>query len=301
MRYIFFGTPTFAEIVLKELIDSEMPPIAIVTNPDRQFGRKKIIKEPETKKLIREYNEKNEKHQEKIKIFQPEKIDDKFIKEISEQNPELFIVAAYSKIIPQNVLDIAKFGTIGVHPSLLPKYRGTSPIQSALLNGEKETGITIYKIDAKVDNGEIILQEKYKLSEEDDYKSLICELGKLGGQLTVKIIKDFANLTKNAKPQNDAEATFTKKFKTEDAYIDPDDLENAINGDMEKSKKILNKIKGLNPEPGAWTIAKNLSNKHISINNGERVKILQAKIINEKLVLIQIQREGKKPVFFEKK
>lgn len=297
MRYIFFGTPIFAKIVLKELIDSKIPPIAIITNPDRPFGRKKIIKEPETKKLVLEYNEK---HQEKIKVFQPEKIDDKFIKEISEQNPELFIVAAYSKIIPQNVLNIAKNGTIGVHPSLLPKYRGTSPIQSALLNGEYETGVTIYKMDEKVDHGEIIFEEKYKILEEDNYESLIYKLGKIGGQLAVKTITEFKEAIKNTKQQDESQAIFTKKFKTEDGYIDIKDLKDAINGNIKIAKKILNKIHGLNPEPGVWTISKDLSNKHISIKDGERIKILKAKIINEKLMLIQIQREGQKPVFFEK-
>jgi methionyl-tRNA formyltransferase len=297
MRYIFFGTPTFAKIVLKELIDSKIPPIAIITNPDRPFGRKKIIKEPETKKLVLEYNEKN---QEKINIFQPEKIDDKFIKEISEQNPELFVVAAYSKIIPQNVLDIAKFGAIGVHPSLLPKYRGTSPIQSVLLNGEDETGVTIYKIDEKIDHGEIILKEKYKISEEDDYESLVYKLGNIGGQLAVKTINEFEKVIKEMRQQDESQATFTKKFKTEDGYVTPEDLKEAMNGNIEIAKKILNKIRGLNREPGVWTIANDLSNKHISIKDGERVKILKAKIINEKLALIQIQREGQKPIYFEK-
>jgi len=297
MRYIFFGTPTFAKIVLKELIDSKIPPIAIIANPDRPFGRKKIIKEPETKKLVLEYNEKN---QEKINIFQPEKIDDKFIKEISEQNPELFVVAAYSKIIPQNVLDIAKFGAIGVHPSLLPKYRGTSPIQSVLLNGEDETGVTIYKIDEKVDHGEIILKEKYKISEEDDYESLVYKLGNIGGQLAVKTINEFEKVIKEMRQQDESQATFTKKFKTEDGYVTPEDLKEAMNGNIEIAKKILNKIRGLNKEPGVWTIANDLSNKHISIKDGERVKILKAKIINEKLALIQIQREGQKPIYFEK-
>jgi methionyl-tRNA formyltransferase len=297
MRYIFFGTPTFAKIVLKELIDSKIPPIAIITNPDRPFGRKKIIKEPETKKLVLEYNEKN---QEKINIFQPEKIDDKFIKEISEQNPELFVVAAYSKIIPQNVLDIAKFGAIGVHPSLLPKYRGTSPIQSVLLNGEDETGVTIYKIDEKIDHGEIILKEKYKISEEDDYESLVYKLGNIGGQLAVKTINEFKKVIKEMRQQDESQATFTKKFKTEDGYVTPEDLKEAMNGNIEIAKKILNKIRGLNKEPGVWTIANDLSNKHISIKDGERVKILKAKIINEKLALIQIQREGQKPIYFEK-
>jgi methionyl-tRNA formyltransferase len=100
--------------------------------------------------------------------------------------------------------------------------------------------------------------------------------------------------------QDESQATFTKKFKTKDGYVTPEDLKEAMNGNIEIAKKILNKIRGLNKEPGVWTIANDLSNKHISIKDGERVKILKAKIINEKLALIQIQREGQKPIYFEK-
>ena len=297
MKYIFWGSPIFAEIVLKELIDSNFPPVAIVTNPDRPFGRKKIIKAPETKSLILNYNNN---FQNKIEIYQPEKIDKEFENELRKMDVDLFIVAAYSKIIPQSCIDIPKFGVIGVHPSLLPKYRGTSPIQSALLNGEKETGVTIYKMDKEMDHGDIIFTEKIIINEDDNYESLIKKLGKIGGQLAVKTISDLQNAINKSVVQNHNEATFTKKFKIEDGYIDPEELYKAMNENFEVAEKILNKIKALNPEPGTWTIAKNLSNKSFLIKDGERIKILNAKIINQKLVLIQIQREGQKPILFQK-
>ncbi|MBI2594734.1 MAG: methionyl-tRNA formyltransferase, partial [Candidatus Colwellbacteria bacterium] len=135
-RYVFFGTPRFAAIILEKLINTGIPPVALVCNPDKPVGRKQVITPPPTKTCIlkQESRIKN-----KIQIFQPEELG--MIRDsLFTLQPDVFIVAAYAKILPKKILEIPRLGTIGVHPSLLPKYRGPSPIQSAILAGEEETG-----------------------------------------------------------------------------------------------------------------------------------------------------------------
>ena len=139
IKYVFFGSPRFAEIVLRKLIDSKFPPIAVVCNPDKPFGRKKEMTPPPTK-LIAEKNG--------IKVFQPVKIDEDFMRKIKELAPEIFLIAAYSKILPESLLSIPILGSVGVHPSVLPRHRGSSPIQNTILYGDKIGGVTLY-IDRK--------------------------------------------------------------------------------------------------------------------------------------------------------
>src|ERR1700690_3293179 len=140
MKYVFFGSPRFAAIVLQKLIDGGIAPAAGVCNPDRPVGRKKIVTPPPVKTLVVSTSSE-------IDILQPEKLDDMFTKRLAAIEPDFFVVAAYAKIIPANVLAIPRLGTIGTHPSLLPKYRGASPIQAALLGGDAKTGTTLYLMD----------------------------------------------------------------------------------------------------------------------------------------------------------
>src|SRR6266481_8138985 len=153
MKYVFFGTPEFAAIVLDELIAAGFLPDAIICNPDRPAGRKKVITPPPVKKLIAERGLESQ-----TKILQPEKPTPELFKEFDDI--DFFVVAAYAKIIPQSILDIPRLGAIGVHPSLLPKYRGSSPIQSAILAGEMETGVTLYMLDHKMDHGPMLAAER---------------------------------------------------------------------------------------------------------------------------------------------
>jgi methionyl-tRNA formyltransferase len=271
MKYIFFGTPRFAEIILGELLRE--PPVAIVCNPDRPFGRKKIITAPATKALAEKNN---------ITVFQPETMADLLALKpnLEALQPDFFVVAAYAKIIPQAILDIPRMGTLGVHPSLLPKYRGASPIQSAILNGETETGSTIYLMDEKTDHGPIISQEKLPAILDMSYLELEKKLAELSGTLLLKTIPNFFAGNITPRVQDESEATLTKKFKTEDGFIDADELTSTV-----KATEMLRKIRGLNPEPGAWTI-----------QHGKRIKLLKAKIYEGRLVLLETQREGERPV-----
>ncbi len=279
MKYVFFGTPRFAEIILEDLVYANLPPITLVCNPDRPVGRKKIITPPETK----HYLEQNLPEGKIIEIIQPEKINDDFIEKLRDMEADFFIVAAYAKILPQKLLDIPRLGTIGVHPSLLPKYRGASPIQSALLGGEKETGVSLYQMDKKTDHGNIFITRTLPLAGDEIYLQLEESLAKMAGELLIEFLPAFTMGTVESCVQDETMATFTKKFTTEDGFVSPENLHAAQDGNREKAETIFRKIRALNPEPGVWTIKDN-----------KRIKLLEAKIIDNALRLTITQREGEK-------
>jgi len=308
-KFIFFGTPEFAVIILEKLIAAGFIPTAVVCNPDRPVGRKKIITPPPMKARIMNYESRI---REKIKILQPEKlsiIHDSLFK----IQPDFFIIAAYSKIIPKEILSIPRLGAIGVHPSLLPKHRGPTPIQTAILNGDKEFGTTLYLVDEQIDHGPIIAQRKLtkpKLFYHS--RELENELAELGADLLIQYLGSptFQKLLHNikkvglsaieARPQNEAEATYTKKFTMKDAYIEPADLEKAQIAGGRIAIMIDRKIRALNREPGTWTIASERLASLIRANSRiirNRIKILEAVLTSEgKLKLKIIQFAGKKPV-----
>ena len=278
MRYVFFGTPRFAEIVLKGLLDAGMPPIALVTNPDRPAGRKQEITAPLTKQLIAKTNPA-------IPVLQAEKLGEEFVGTLRVMNPDLFIVAAYAQIIPQAVLDVPGLGTLGVHPSLLPKLRGSSPIQSAILASDSKTGTTIYAMDAKMDHGPIVEQREIPLDPlSTDYLTLEEQLATLGAEMLVAILPNAVQKMKSAKPQDENAATFTKKFATEDGYVDPDKFFAAQQDNLEAAKQVVLKINALSPEPGVWTT-----------QNGKRMKLLKAHLAEGGFKLDLVQFEGGKP------
>ena len=275
MSYVFFGTPEFAAIVLRKLVEAKIPPSLAITNPDRPFGRKKIITPPPTKLLANKYN---------IAVAQPEVLSN-FKFEIRNSKFDFFVVAAYAKILPKEILQIPRLGVIGIHPSILPKYRGPTPIQSVILNNEKETGVTLYLLDEKVDHGEIIAARSYKLDGNETYEKLMKKLAELGADLLIKTIPEFMAGHLTPEKQDETKAAYTKKFKTDDGFVDPQMLQNSILGkNPEEAELILRKIKALNPEPGVWTYQK-----------GKRVKLLEADLAGGKLVLKKIQIEGQKP------
>lgn len=278
-KYIFFGSPEFAQIILKHLIDKGYAPAAVVCNPDRPAGRKKIITPPPVKQYI---NELPESIKNSIKIFQPEKpIEVEAI--LKETQADLFIVAAYAKIIPQAILDIPKYGVVGVHPSLLPKLRGSSPIQSAILFGEKETGVSLYFIDKDIDHGPVIEEKILKEFNSNviTFLELHNSLANLGGAMLAEQIIGLMNGKKSGIEQDHASATFTKKFVSQDGFVDHEDLQLAIQGEKERAQKVDRMVRALNPEPGVYTIV-----------NERRMKLLKTAIIDGNLKLQRIQIEG---------
>lgn len=287
MKYIFFGTPEFAAIILEKLINAGFIPEAVVCNPDKPVGRKKIVTPPPTKILAEKYN---------ISVLQPESLEIRNWKlEIDKlSGVDLAIVASYGKIIPKTILDSLPAKFIGIHPSLLPKYRGPSPIQNAILNGDKETGVSLYLMDEKVDHGAILATIRLPIATNDNYELLMKKLAGLSAQLLIETLPKFVKNEIAPRPQDNNQATFTKKFVTEDGYIKPEDLETAQQQGGEISLEIDRKIRALNPEPGTYTI-------NPPAGENKRMKILEAVLTHEnKLKLKKIQFEGKKPTEYQK-
>ena len=266
MKYVFFGSPRFAEIILGRLIDAGMPPVALVCNPDRPFGRKQVVTPPPTKALVAE-RAKN------VIVLQPESpMGAAGI--LTTLGADLFVVAAYAKIIPAGILEIPRLGTLGTHPSMLPRYRGASPIQSVILNGETKTGVTIYMMDEAMDHGPIVTMEECAIEDGESYLPLEEKLANLSAKLLIRAMPDFVAGKITVQPQDEKLASYTKKFKTEDAFIDDADLRAAEQGDAEKATKIIRKINAFNPEPGAWIM-----------RDGKRIKMLSASLRDGRLML----------------
>lgn len=301
MKYIFFGTPQFASIILEKLINAGLVPAAVVTNPDRPAGRKKILTASAVKNLIFK----------KIEIFQPEKLDDRFIGDIKRIKAEVGVLVAYGKIVPQEVMNVFSKGIIVVHPSLLPKYRGATPIQNAILNGDEETGITLFLMDEKIDHGKIISKSRLSIFNDDTYETLSKKLADLSADLLIKVLPDYSAGKVQLQSQNDSEAAYTKKFTSEDGFVDPIDLKEALEkkrpsvapiGAMEgKAEIIWRKVRALNPEPGVWTWAcikmgqPSFASQCEASEGRRRMKILEADLINGNLNLKKVQFEGEKP------
>ena len=281
MKYIFFGTPEFAATILQKLIEADMPPLALVCNPDRPQGRKKIITPPPAKDVVT-------KSAIKIDIIQPEVLDNAFLAKLKSYGADFYVVAAYSKILKPELINIPPNGVIGVHPSLLPKLRGASPIQSAILEGSETTGVTLFLIDEKVDHGPMIGSSVYIMDRPHAYTELLDILARLAGALLVKTLPAFDEGEIQPEVQNEEEATFTKKFATQDGEVNIEDLKKAMSGaDRQLADLLDRKIKALNPEPGVFTFI-----------DTKRTKLLSSGIRNGKLELKEIQFEGKNPIPF---
>ncbi len=205
-------------------------------------------------------------------------------KKIRKTNPDLVIVASYGKIIPKEILEIPRYGCLNVHGSLLPKYRGPSPIQTAILNGDKETGVTIILMDEKIDHGPIISNSKFQIpNSKITYQELSQKLAQLGAKLLIQTIPKWIKGEIKPRSQDESKASCTKILKREDGKIDW----------SKPAQKIERQIRAFNPWPGAFTFIK---------HKGKvlRVKILKADISKEdKLIIKKIQPEGKKPMSFE--
>lgn len=237
-RIIFMGTPDFAVPGLKRLIaEPDFEIIAVYTQSDKPVGRKQELTMPPIKKLALENN---------ITVFQPLKIKEE-IENIKSLNPDLIVVIAYGKIIPQAILDIPKYGCINVHASLLPKYRGAACLNAPILNGDKESGVTIMKMEAGLDTGPIIKQEKIQLSDNITLPEIHDKLSLLGADILVKTLKSWITGELKEVKQDDSKASYISILKKEDGKIN-------FNG---SSKTIERMIRAYNPWPGTYCIYNN--------------------------------------------
>lgn len=265
-RYIFFGTPRFAAFALEELIRGGMPPLLVVSNPDRPTGRKQTPTAPPAKTIAEKAG---------IPVLQPEKLDTNFIERLRKYDADCFLAAAYGKILPEELFAMPKKGTLGIHPSLLPRHRGASPIQAAILAGDAATGVTFFLLDKEVDHGPVLGQETLVLRGEETYREIEEALAVMGARLTLALLPRYLAGKLSPAPQDHTQATFTKKFKTEDGFIEigKDDPE-----------VIARKVRALAEEPGVYTM-----------QEGKRLKLLAVEKRPEGWIATKIQREGKTP------
>lgn len=237
MRIAFLGTPDFAVKPLESIIENGYNVVAAVTNPDKPVGRKQTITACPVKETALKHG---------IPVYQYTKIRNEGVEDLKALKPDLMVTCAFGQILSQEILDIPTIGTINIHASLLPKYRGSSPIQWAIINGEKTTGITIMFTDVGVDTGDIILQDELEIEDTDTAGTLFDKLSVLGSKSVIKALKAIENGTYTRTKQDDTKATHTKFFNKESGLLDFN----------KSADEIVNLVRGLNPWPVAYFMYK---------------------------------------------
>lgn len=244
LRVIFMGTPQLSAEIFRSLLDAGYNIVGVFTQPDKKVGRKQTFEKSPVKTLGEEKN---------IPVFTPRRLDEVTIKEMRELQPDLIILIAYGKILPQAILEMPKFGAINIHPSSLPKFRGPSPIQNALLAGEKKTGTTIMKMDAGIDTGDILAQEELKIDANDTYAELEQKLLNLSKKLLLKTLPKWVNGEIDPQQQDDSQASYCRMIDKNDGRIDWND----------SAETIYNKYRAFRVWPGIFT---SWNNKRIKLN-----------------------------------
>ena len=242
MRVIFLGTPEFGVNVLKSIHNSAHNVVGVICQPDKPSGRGKKLLPPPVKVVAQELG---------LPVFQFNKVSKEGVQELKNLNADIMVTAAYGQILSQEVIDICKHGIINVHGSLLPKYRGATPIQTSIINGESITGVTIMRTEAGIDTGDMLISAQCKIQDDDTYGTLNEKLSVIGADLCVKALDLIESGEANFVSQNHEEATHTKMIKKEHTLID-----------FNKSAvEIVNLVRGLNPNPIAYFVLGNESYK----------------------------------------
>lgn len=234
IRTVFMGTSELSEAVLQSLIDAKYNIVGVFTKPDMKVGRKQVITQSAVKILAQKNN---------LDVYQPARFKTQGVEILQKLNPDLIVVAAYGKILPKTALDIPKFGCINVHVSLLPKYRGASPVQNAILNGEKETGVTIMLMDEGIDTGDILAQKNVAIAENDTTETLMKKLAAKGAETLIETIPAWIDGKIEPKQQDHSLATHCQMIEREDGKISWTDT----------AQKIYDRYRAFTPWPGVFT------------------------------------------------
>lgn len=273
-NFVFFGTPELSVTILEELSSADFTPSLIVTQPDKPAGRGRTLTPPP----VKVWAEANS-----IPVVQPAKLDTTFLDTLRKTESDFYVLAAYGKILPQTLIEIPLKGIVNVHPSLLPRLRGPSPIQSAILKDEKRTGVSIMLIDKEMDHGPIIAQKEVPLSEWPPYASELSHvLAREGGRLLAESLPPYLAGTLIPKEQEHARATYCTLLKKEDAFVSLQD---------DPYQNLL-KIRGYEGWPVAYTFFE---------RNGQkvRVQLLKAHQEGSELVIDTVRPEGKTAMLYE--
>lgn len=249
-KIVYFGTSEFAALILSELL-KHYRINAVITQPDRPSGRKQILTVTPVKEVATAFQ---------APLFQPKNLrDESFINQIDKIKPDLGILAAYAEIIPQAVIDKFPLGILNIHPSLLPKYRGASPIQSAIFNGDKFTGVSIIKLNAQLDAGPILIQKEFPILDNDTNMTLHDKLAKVGSYLIIKILPQYLLGEIKLKVQDESQATYSKKLTKDDGQINW----------QKTAEEIFRQFKAFQPWPGVFTY---FDSKRLQISDLEPYK-----------------------------
>lgn len=277
IKIVFFGTPQLVVPVTEALHKTNgVKLLACITQPDRPVGRKKIM----TPSPVKIWAGKN-----KIPVLTPTAFDKEFYDELLSISPkfDLIILAAYGLILPRKMLALPKKGCLCLHPSLLPQYRGASPVQATLMNGDQETGLTIFKMDEKMDHGPIVSQFKERVQPDETAEALYARLFQLGAEVLTTMLPAYFEGRIKLRRQDDDQATYTKILTRNDGRINwhkaPEEIERFI--------------RAMTPWPGAWTEVELEQAGQRPLQ--KRMKILSARLEQDKLLLDQVQLEGKTP------
>lgn len=292
MKIVFMGTPDFAIPSLKILIENNHNILAVVTTPDKERGRGQKVTFTSVKQFAIDNN---------IPVYQPEKLkgNTNFVEQMKALQPALFVVVAF-RILPKEVFEIPKFGSFNLHGSYLPKYRGAAPIQWALINGDKETGLTTFKLAEKVDTGNIYLQEKVKINSDDNFETLHDRMSVVGSELVLKTVRLIEAGNYQLQQQEDSLASPAPKITKEICLIDW----------SKSAEDVQNLVRGLSPHPAAYfnhndkvikiyrtEIARDINLKPFEFNQNKTELIIGCG--KAALRILEIQLEGKKRMGIE--
>lgn len=267
MKIVFMGTPDFAVNVLQGLIDNNYDVVGVVSQPDKEVGRKRILTPTPVKEVALKYN---------IPVFQPIKIRNEY-DDILALEPDLIVTCAYGQIIPKEILDYPRLGCINVHGSLLPKLRGGAPIHHAIMDGLEETGITIMYMDVSMDSGDIISQRSIPITDSDNVGILWDKLSLLGRDLLIDTLPSIINGTNDRVKQDETLVTFGFNVKREEEHLDFN----------KTSREVFNHIRGLNPWPSAYAV---LDDQEMKIYDSEILdKDFSTKTCGE---IVDVNKEG---------
>ena len=248
LRVVYMGTPDFAVPALQALIDSHHDVVGVFTQPDRQSGRGKKVRQTPVKKVAVEHE---------IPVFQPESVKtDEAYDQLAAWEPDVTVVAAYGQILPERILELPRLGSVNIHASLLPEYRGAAPINWCLVHGEHETGVTMMKMDVGLDTGPILTADKVDIPELMTAQQLHDVLARLGAEMIVGVLDRYAAGELEPTPQDDSESSYASMLSKSDGRVDW----------SKSAREVANHVRGFNPWPGAFTF-------HGEEDNSKRIKL----------------------------
>ena len=288
MRIVFLGTPEFAVPSLRALAEAGHEIAAVYTQPDRPKGRGNQVFESPVKAMALQLG---------LPVLQPERIRrPEAFTQLQALGAELMVVVGYGQIIPQSIIDLPRYGILNVHGSLLPKYRGAAPIQWAIANGERETGVTIMQIDAGLDTGDVLRKDATQIGGEEAAPELGSRLARMGASLLLETITDLPAGRVHPEQQDDAEATYAPILKKEDGYVNW----------QFSGQQIYDRLRGFTPWPGAFTIFRQMPLSLIRVRPADGIELAPGALAVDKkrltvgcgdgsaLELLEVQLAGKK-------